>query len=269
MNPGPKIRVACFGLQGFGNDLVEALQDQPNVEIAALHTRRPPFPFTYYPCETLAAVAARRQIPLVEVPASGKWECRPADLALISSFHRILGDAHLRQYRHAINIHPSLLPLHKGATPTNWMAKNGETIVGLTAHLVDPGMDTGAVLFQRKLLNPWLNDCQLRKALSFLSRQVVADILQAYPDFTAVPQSGPGSSEPPRSEADAILDVERIPDVATLIHHVKAFTNYPMPKIRINARLFAIDYENPRDSLEISVAGQSFRLLGYWLDGCP
>ena len=266
MNGARRIRVAGFGLQGFGNDLVEALQACPDVEIAAIHTRAPEHPFAYYPCEPMGELAARFAIPLREIPSRGEWDCLPADLALVSSFHRLFRDAHLRRYRHVVNIHPSLLPRHKGATPTNWMAKNGEAIVGLTAHLVDAGQDTGAILFQRRLLNPWLADCQLRKALAFLSRQLVADVVQAYPNFTAIPQTSPGSSEPPRTEADAILESDRIPDVETLIHHIKAFTNYPMPKIRMNGRLFAIDYDAPRESLEILVDGQPFHLLGHWVD---
>ena len=261
-----KIRVACFGLQGFGNDLVEALRTCPGVDIVAIHTRAPRHPFAYYPCETMEALAARIGVPLLEIPASGEWECRAADLALVSSFHRLFRDAHLRRYRHVVNFHPALLPRHKGATPTNWAAKNGETVVGLTAHLIDAGQDTGAILFQRRLLNPWLADCQLRKALSFLSRQLVADVVRAFPNFAAIPQSGPGSNEPPRTEADAILDLDRIPDVETLIHHVKAFTNYPMPKLRVAGRLFTIDYENPRETLEIRVQNQPFHVLGYWLD---
>jgi len=260
------IRVACFGLQGFGNDLVESLQNYPGVEIVAIHTRKPRHPFAYYPCETMETLAARIGAPLLDVPASGEWDCRPADLALVSSFHRLFRDAHLRCYRHVVNLHPSLLPRHKGATPTNWAVKNGETIVGMTAHLIDAGQDTGAILFQRHLLNPWLADCQLRKALAFLSRQLVADVVRAYPNFTAIPQSGPNSSEPPRTEADAVLEIDRIPDVETLIHHIKAFTNYPMPKVRMNGRLFTIDYDAPRESLEIRVQGQPFHLLGYWLD---
>lgn len=264
MNVERKIRVACFGLQGFGNDLVGALHSRPDVELVAIHTRAPQHPFAYYPCESMAALAARLGVPLLEIPGGGEWDCRPADLALVSSFHRLFRDSHARRYRHVVNIHPSLLPRHKGATPTNWMAKNGEAVVGLTAHLVDAGQDTGAILFQRRLLNPWLPDCQLRQALSFLSRQLVADVVQAYPNFTAMPQSGPGSSEPPRTAADAILVLDWIPDVDTLIRHVKAFTNYPMPKLRVNGRLFTIDYAEPRESLEIRVNDQAFHVLGYW-----
>lgn len=261
-----KIRVACFGLQGFGNDLLHALRSRPEVEIVCFHTRKSSFPFSYYNCECPEALARKYRIPLAFIPERGPWDCIPAELALVSSFHRIFKPPHLRLYRQIINIHPSLLPAHKGATPTNWMVKNGECIVGLTAHLLTEQIDAGSILFQRRMLNPGLADCQLRKALAFLSRQLVADIVQAYPNFTVIPPSGPGSSEPPRTAADAILELDQIPDIETLIRHVKAFTNYPMPKIRVNGRLFVIDYDEPRETLEIRVQDEPFHLLGYWLD---
>jgi methionyl-tRNA formyltransferase len=48
----------------------------------------------------------------------------------------------------AINLHPSLLPKYRGRAPINWAIINGETNLGLTAHLVDDGMDTGDIIYQ-------------------------------------------------------------------------------------------------------------------------
>ena len=100
-----KIRVAGFGLQGFGNELMRELIDWPNVEIVCYHTRKSAHSFAYYDCESLESLAARHQIPLVYVPDRGPWECHPADLALVSSFHRIFKGSHLRLYRH-FPLHP-------------------------------------------------------------------------------------------------------------------------------------------------------------------
>ncbi len=47
-----------------------------------------------------------------------------------------------------INLHPSLLPKYRGRAPINWAIINGETNLGLTAHFVDEGMDTGDIVFQ-------------------------------------------------------------------------------------------------------------------------
>src|SRR5262249_2507602 len=46
----------------------------------------------------------------------------------------------------AVNLHPSLLPKFRGRAPINWAIINGETRLGLTAHVVDEGMDTGDII---------------------------------------------------------------------------------------------------------------------------
>lgn len=48
----------------------------------------------------------------------------------------------------AINIHGSLLPKYRGRTPHVWSIINNESNVGLTAHVIDGGCDTGAIIDQ-------------------------------------------------------------------------------------------------------------------------
>lgn len=50
-----------------------------------------------------------------------------------------------------INLHPSLLPNYRGRAPLNWAIINGEKHVGLTAHYVDGGVDTGPIIKQYSL----------------------------------------------------------------------------------------------------------------------
>ena len=259
-----QVSVACFGLQGFGNDLLRSLQSVERADVTVIHTREAAYPFGYYPCESIEAAAGRIGVPVHVVPSKGSWDCDSADLAIISSFHRILEKKHLDRFHRVINIHPSLLPEYKGATPTNWMVRNAEQIVGLTAHQVDEGIDTGPILFQRRVLNPYLNDHQLRKALSFLTRDLIAEIVGRFPNYEKMSISGSGSRHVARTEADAIARVDDFNSIEELIHHIKAFTNYPMPKIDIDGGIFVVDYEDPVESIQIELAGESCRLLGYW-----
>ena len=46
------------------------------------------------------------------------------------------------------NIHGSLLPRYRGRTPHVWAIINGETKTGITAHCIDKGCDTGAIIEQ-------------------------------------------------------------------------------------------------------------------------
>lgn len=50
----------------------------------------------------------------------------------------------------AINIHPSLLPKYRGATPIQWAVANGDMETGVTILYVAEKMDAGDVLAQRR-----------------------------------------------------------------------------------------------------------------------
>lgn len=47
-----------------------------------------------------------------------------------------------------INLHASLLPKYRGATPINWTIVNGEARTGLTTMQIDTGLDTGPMLLK-------------------------------------------------------------------------------------------------------------------------
>lgn len=49
-----------------------------------------------------------------------------------------------------INLHPSLLPENRGASPIMWSILQGKP-QGVTIHLIDEGLDTGPVLIQSKI----------------------------------------------------------------------------------------------------------------------
>ncbi len=51
-----------------------------------------------------------------------------------------------------INIHASLLPRYRGASPVNYAVLNGERETGITIMRTDIGIDTGDILLQKKLL---------------------------------------------------------------------------------------------------------------------
>ncbi len=50
-----------------------------------------------------------------------------------------------------LNVHASLLPNYRGASPLNWALINGETQVGFSIIKIDEGIDTGPILYQEKI----------------------------------------------------------------------------------------------------------------------
>ncbi len=59
----------------------------------------------------------------------------------------------------AINAHTSLLPHYRGTRSEFWQCRRNDSAhVGITIHLIDDGVDTGRVLFQRPTTITWPTD---------------------------------------------------------------------------------------------------------------
>jgi methionyl-tRNA formyltransferase len=79
------------------------------------------------------------------------------DILVVAAYGRILPPAVLDLPRGGIafNIHPSLLPLYRGATPLQSAIRDGRRETGVSIIAMDAGMDTGDVLVQaRESLGP-------------------------------------------------------------------------------------------------------------------
>ena len=76
-------------------------------------------------------------------------EAADVDLVALAGFMRIIPHEFLAQWEGAIvNIHPSLLPKHKGLRTHEACLAAGETTTGATVHLVTPELDSGEILGQ-------------------------------------------------------------------------------------------------------------------------
>ena len=75
-----------------------------------------------------------------------------ADIVVVASYGRILPQAILDLPKSGIafNVHPSLLPLYRGATPLQSAIRDGRSETGVTVMAMDAGMDTGDILLQER-----------------------------------------------------------------------------------------------------------------------
>jgi methionyl-tRNA formyltransferase len=81
----------------------------------------------------------------------------------------------------AIGVHPSLLPRHRGPDPYFWAVRLGDRQAGVTAHLLDDGYDTGAVLAQRAIdIDPQWNAWTLAKRLDRPSLGLLREVVQLF-----------------------------------------------------------------------------------------
>ncbi len=90
-----------------------------------------------------------------------------------------------------INVHASLLPKYRGASPINWAIIEGEVETGVTTILIDEGLDTGDILLTEKTeIDKDDNYEKLQKKLSFLGAEVLLKTIESMKkgDLKPVPQ---------------------------------------------------------------------------------
>ncbi|MBM4446396.1 MAG: methionyl-tRNA formyltransferase [Chloroflexi bacterium] len=74
------------------------------------------------------------------------------DLIVVAAFGHILPPEVLALPKFGcLNVHPSLLPRHRGASPIATAILQGDEITGVTIMLLDVGLDSGPILSQREV----------------------------------------------------------------------------------------------------------------------
>ena len=99
-----------------------------------------------------------------------EWVC-------LAGYMRLLSARFVRAHRERIlNIHPSLLPAFPGLHAQRQALEHGVKLAGCTVHLVDEGLDSGAIVVQRAV--PVLED----DVEESLAARILEQEHLAYPD---------------------------------------------------------------------------------------
>ncbi len=154
------MKLVYFGTPQFAADFLEKILTDPDlhsVEVTLVVTQ-PDKPvgrkqiITPSPVKTLALSYKLPVITALPDPTSEHYKALSKnDLALVYAYGRIIPASILALPKHGFwNIHPSLLPKYRGASPTAYPLLNGDTITGVTLMQMDEKMDHGAIIAQEK-----------------------------------------------------------------------------------------------------------------------
>lgn len=101
------------------------------------------------------------------------------DLIVVAAYGKILPKAVLDLPGFgAINTHASLLPAYRGPSPIQNAILDGEKETGATIMLMDEGIDTGAILSQKKInIAPDETNIELTKKLAALSSELLLETI--------------------------------------------------------------------------------------------
>jgi methionyl-tRNA formyltransferase len=148
---GDTWRVAIItSVAPIAHAFANAVRDLGHEPVAVLTPRRPkPMP------AELGLWDATAPAGLDVLIARNKWSLEPLlravrpDLVLCFGFPWLIPPEALAVPRlGVVNMHPALLPRHRGPIPTSWAVRAGDDTNGVTWHRMDAEFDTGNILAQ-------------------------------------------------------------------------------------------------------------------------
>ena len=146
-----------------------------------------------------------------------------------------------------INVHASLLPKYRGASPIQWAIVCGEKKTGVSTMLLDSGMDTGDVLLTAE--EPIFDDDTaetLWDRLSTLGASLILKTLKACADgtITRTPQNHDIATYAPIiKKEDGLLDFNKSAYVADCL--IRGLHNWPVAYIYADGKRLKIFSAKP------------------------
>ncbi|MBX3029110.1 MAG: methionyl-tRNA formyltransferase [Chloroflexi bacterium] len=227
-----------LGSGAFAVPILDALAGSPLVDLRAVVTA-PPRPVGRKAVLTPTPVDARatelgirvlRPERLRAPDAVAELGAERPELLVLADYGQIVPQAVLDLPRHgALNLHPSLLPRHRGATPVPAAILAGDPETGVSLMRMDAGLDTGPIIAQVRLPldgtedTPTLEDRLAREAAALLIDTLPGWLAGTTP---ATPQPIEGATlTRPFRRADGRLDPMR--PAMELERQVRALRPWP------------------------------------------
>lgn len=152
------IRIVFFGTHTFATTVLNELVNASDVQILAVVTPldKPAGRGNKVESPLIKKFAEQHRLPVLQFQklkneAIGQLQTLNADLFVVAEYGLLIPQAVLALPPHGVlNVHPSLLPKYRGASPTQSALLNGDAETGVSIMLLDAEMDHGPILAQER-----------------------------------------------------------------------------------------------------------------------
>ena len=153
------------------------------------------------------------------------------ELIVVVAYGCILPKSVLEMPRYGcINLHVSLLPKYRGSAPVQWSVLNGDAETGVSIMQMDEGLDTGDVLYCKKIaIDPEETSGELFDRVTAVGAEALCETIPqiAAGTLTAVPQDHENATLAPMLNKE--MAEFHLTDTATHIHNwVRGMNPWPV-----------------------------------------
>ncbi len=184
-----------------------------------------------------AVAAAAAALGLSTATPASKDELLPLlsplklDVAVVAAYGKLIPTAALGVPTHGmVNVHASLLPAHRGASPIQAAILAGDPETGISFMRIEPAMDTGPVIRQVTLpLAGTETAGSLTKSLAALAADTIVPVLKDYLSGSSqpVPQDGDRATYAPKLHKEDAETALRTVSAVDLDRKFRAFSPWP------------------------------------------
>lgn len=234
------VRVVFLGNDAWSVPTLEALVRAEDVDVVLVVTNpaRPAGRGSTLTPTPVADVARRLGLPVAETETTrgegfvNRLRAVEPDATVVVAYGELLSPEVLRVARlGSFNLHFSLLPRWRGASPVQRAILAGDRITGTTVILMDEGLDTGPVLARSEVPIREDDDAgSLGDRLAVIGSEAVIEVIHAFAigkPFDPTPQDGsiPPTSAPKFGPSDRVVDWSDPADA--IVRQIRAFAPEP------------------------------------------
>lgn len=273
-------RLLFFGTSAFAVPLLQKLASDPRFVVTLVVTQ-PDRPVGRKQVLTPPAVKVAAQALGIEVFQPEKIKAQEAlvflkthsfDAAVVASYGQILPQALLDLAPNKfLNLHGSLLPAYRGASPITEAIKNGDAETGVTVMVMDAAMDHGPML--AKMTTPILSTDTtetLAERLAAVGADSFGDTLAAYLEgkITATEQDHAQASFCKLiKKEDGLLD-PTIQTATELERRVRAYTPWPTAFLSLGEKRLKILESHVMTAKSVHPPGMLWLEDGHYFLAC-
>lgn len=226
-------RIIFMGTPDYAASILDALIKAEDIEVVSVYTQ-PDKPVGRKGVLTppiVKVLAESVNIPVVQpiklrdeavVNALLSTQC---DMIIVAAYGQILPKAIL-EYAPCVNLHASILPQYRGASPIQQSLLNNDSQSGVTAMWMDEGLDTGGII-KIETLSIAADEMvsSLYDRLTDTAVELTLDVIRHWDRHTAIAQNDAQASHCSKIiKSDGLIDFS---DARDIYNRYRAYTPWP------------------------------------------
>lgn len=227
------MKIIFMGTPEYAGRILEKIIATPDMEVVAVYTQpdKPVGRKKILTSPIVKTIALENGIRVYQpqrlreedvVKELEKIEC---DYIIVAAYGQILPKEVLC-HAPCINLHASILPQYRGASPIQQTLLNGDTTTGVTAMLMDEGLDTGDII---KIVTVDVGAQEMAESLferlTGVASDLTIDVLQNFTTYTTQVQNNALASHCKKiTKQDGEVNFE---DAEEIFNKYRAFTPWP------------------------------------------